>query len=97
MFVMVLKEVEHVAAYLVIGVGRGNEAGLDGIYGSSPFDNTANGIIEFHLVVEIVETACDNIILIDARVLDFGNEDHIGILLLDTSDAIVPELIGHHF
>ena len=97
LLVVVLEEVEHMTADLGVGIGRQREAGLDGIDWATTLDHAADGIVELDLVVEIVETTGDDVILIDTGIVDLGDKEHVGILLLDTADAIMPEFVGHHF
>ena len=82
---------------LWVGIGRQREACLDGIDGTTTLDHAADGIVELDLVVEVVETTGDDVVLIDTGIVDLGDKEHIGILLLDAADAVVPEFVGHHF
>ena len=97
LLVVVLEEVEHVTADLGVGIGGQRKTSFDGIDGTTTFDHAADGIVELDLVIEVVETTCDDVVLIDTWIVDLGNEEHVGILLLDAADAVVPEFVGHHF
>ena len=88
---MVLEEVEHVAPYVVNRLPAVCDA-----LGALSATDVEQGVVEPHLVVEVVEVSSVDVVAIEAGVIDFGNEDDVGIGGLDLRHSPLPELDWHH-
>ena len=56
----------------------------------------AQGVVEVHLVIEVVEAALMYVGVIEVDIIDFGYEYDVGVSVLDRRDGPVPEFEGHH-
>ena len=59
-------------------------------------DDADERVVEAYLVVQVVKLAVLDVVVVFPRVVHLGNEDDVGIPLLDDGYHPAPELEGHH-
>ena len=92
MLVVILEEVEHAVAYAFGYVpAMGDECCR-----SKSAGDASHRVVEIYFIVEIVEMTIEEILTIDVAIVDFGDENHIGVLFFYLRNHPIPELHGHH-
>jgi PIN domain nuclease of toxin-antitoxin system len=86
LFIMVLKEVEHV----ILDVVRILPAPSDAVSRTTLTHNIAQAVVHAYLIVEIIEARSD-ISAILVRVIDFTDKDDMRKAFLDDTRGISPE------
>ena len=92
LLVVVLHEMEHVAAELTEVLPAAGDVGGRLLMA----DDADEGVVEAYLVVEVVELAVFDVVVVFPGVVYFGNEDDVGVLLLYNRYYPAPELEGDH-
>ena len=92
LLVVVLKEVEHVVAYVVDLLPLTSDfAGLN----PTLCDGT-QAVVHAYLIIKVVEMSLGNVSPVLAGIIDFGDEEYMRIEGLDLGYCPLPELYGYH-
>ena len=59
-------------------------------------DDADEGVVEAYLIVQVVEPTVLDVVVVFPRIVYFGNEDDMGVFLLDDRYHPAPELEGYH-
>ena len=81
---------------MVVDVVRALPLSCDGSCRCLAAGDGAEGVVEPHFVVEVVETAAVDVVAIFVGIIYFGNKLNLRILLLHLGNGVCPELAGHH-
>ena len=88
---MILEEVEHVAVDVIYALPSSRDAGS-----RVATHHRTDGVVESHLVVEIVEVTTIQVVAILVRIIHLSNEDDVGVFGLHNRDDPSPEVARHH-
>lgn len=89
---MIFEKVEHMGLYAfdcLPTVGDGGRGVVGTLY-------AAQGVVEIHLVIEVVKTAGEDEVAIEMHVINLGDKPDVGIAVLDIGYGPLPELERHH-
>ena len=89
---MVLQEIEHVALQTIHTLPTFSKCWS----WWSIFHDFAQTVVKIHLIVKIIETAIVDIIVINAHIIKFGNENYRRISLFHFSNSPMPKIYWHH-
>ena len=93
LFVVVFQEIQHVRLDIVYALPASrNRSGrtISAYYGTK-------GIVQPHLIIQVIEMSVEDIITIFVRIIDFGNENQLRMQLFHLRNDPAPELARYHF